>query len=115
MNSRRARRAALRFWGSAAILTALSLVPLAPAFAWSPPPRPLPTQPADTDGQDPDLHDERPGLPPDTWVSPCGQERLQDTDLQSAYQPPMKCGAWMTVAWRLFTDFLHLGYGERGN
>ncbi|MFN8546686.1 MAG: hypothetical protein U0527_01625 [Candidatus Eisenbacteria bacterium] len=59
MNSRRARRAALRFWFSAALLAALSLAPLAPAFAWTPPPKPLPTQPADTDGIDDDLDNQR--------------------------------------------------------
>ena len=63
MNSRRARRAALRFWFSAALLAALSLAPLAPAFAWSPPPRPLPTEPADPDGRDDSLHDDRPAPP----------------------------------------------------
>ena len=60
MISRRARRAAIRFWFSVTLLAALSLAPLAPAFAWTPPPKPLPTEPVDTDGRDDSLHDDRP-------------------------------------------------------
>ncbi len=61
MVSRRARRAAFRFWFSVALFPALSVAPLAPAFAWTPPPRPLPMEPADTDGIDDDIHNNRPG------------------------------------------------------
>ena len=50
-----------RFGALVALISTLSVTALEPALAWTPPPRPLPTAPADTDGQDPDLHGERPG------------------------------------------------------
>ena len=84
MVSRRARRAAFRFWFSVALFSALSVAPLAPAFAWTPPPRPLPMEPADTDGIDDDVHNDRPSRGHSTASLATGEERVDRQQIASS-------------------------------
>ena len=90
MSSRRARGTVPRCWFVAALFAALTIVPCNSVFAWTPPPSPLPAGPANTDGIDDDVNDDRPSI---------GHDSMSLESARESADGPTTNGSEEHVAW----------------